>query len=125
MNNHEELIRKEVLKLLNETNDSLTLMDLEDSAELESLGLGSIDWARLLAILEIKLESTPFENTVSVTDVSTLGEVIAAYNPYKEKKVTVQTQEPRQARSMKRREARTSKRNRRSNISTKLQSEES
>ena len=118
MNKIRQIIKEETLKLLNETNQSITIADLKDSTELESLGLGSIDWARLLAILEIKLNSTPFQNSASVTDVSTLGEVIGAYTQSAEAKVqppTIETTNNKAMRAVARKQARTLRENRNKN----------
>jgi len=73
------VVKQEVLKLLNETNSSLTISDLKDSDNLEALGMSSVDWSRLLAILEIKLGLRPFSTIIDIIDVSSLGELISIY----------------------------------------------
>ena len=80
MNDIQNIIKQEVLKIVHETTETLALEDLKESDDLsENLGLQSIDWARLLAILEIKLDLNPFAQMMSVTDVRTLGDFINAY----------------------------------------------
>ncbi|OJX09613.1 MAG: hypothetical protein BGO77_04530 [Caedibacter sp. 37-49] len=122
MNNVRQIVEEETLKLLNETNKSITVSDLKDSANLESLGMTSIDWARLLAILEIKLNKTPFKNTASVTDISTFGEVITAYTQ-SAKIIETEAHKDSVTRATARRQARTLHVNRKNVNSTSVQSE--
>ena len=45
----------------------------------EDLGLRSLDLARIIAKLEVKLDADPFAELVSVTSIRTPGDLCAAY----------------------------------------------
>lgn len=46
----------------------------------QDLGLKSLDLARILALLEVRLEGDPFAELVPVTSVRTVGDICNAYN---------------------------------------------
>ncbi|HWY85265.1 MAG TPA: hypothetical protein VNX28_01000 [Gemmataceae bacterium] len=43
------------------------------------LGLDSLDIARIIAVLELKLDVDPFAGVAAITDVRTVGDLCAAY----------------------------------------------
>ncbi len=50
-----------------------------DQLLVEDLGLRSLDLARIIAKLEVKLDADPFAELVSITSVRTPGDLCAAY----------------------------------------------
>ncbi|MEM7535100.1 MAG: acyl carrier protein [Chloroflexota bacterium] len=52
----------------------------DDDALVETLGLRSLDLARLVAILELKLSVDPFAELVSITSIRTVGDLYGAYS---------------------------------------------
>jgi acyl carrier protein len=79
MENLEQIIHDVILNVAQE--ESLDLVDLQNSHKLvDDLGFKSLDLARILAILELKLGVDPFtSNLVAITDVRTVGDLCAAY----------------------------------------------
>ena len=51
----------------------------EDQMLVEDLGLRSLDLARIVAKLEMKLEVDPFAELVAITSIRTAGDLCAAY----------------------------------------------
>ena len=51
----------------------------DDQTLVEDLGLRSLDLARIIAKLEMKLGVDPFAELVSVTSIRTVGDLCAAY----------------------------------------------
>ncbi|HRI64099.1 MAG TPA: acyl carrier protein [Polyangium sp.] len=51
----------------------------DDDALVDGLGLKSLDLARLVAILELKLDVDPFAERVAITSIRTVGDLCAAY----------------------------------------------
>jgi acyl carrier protein len=59
---------------------SLTVDELKNDAKLvDEIGFRSIDLARILAILELKLGIDPFASLVPITSVRTVADLCAAY----------------------------------------------
>lgn len=79
MENIEQIIHNVILKVAQE--EAIELVDLQNSHKLvDDLGFKSLDLARILAILELKLGVDPFtSNLVAITDVRTVGDLCAAY----------------------------------------------
>lgn len=79
MENLEQIIHDVILNVAQE--ESLELVDLQNSQKLvDDIGFKSLDLARILAILELKLGVDPFtSNLVAITDVRTVGDLCAAY----------------------------------------------
>ncbi|MCB0193850.1 MAG: acyl carrier protein [Anaerolineae bacterium] len=80
MGNLDQIVRDVIRAVAQE--ESIELVDLHDAQRLvDDIGLKSLDLARILAILELKLGVDPFSsNLVSITDVRTVGDLCAAYN---------------------------------------------
>ena len=58
----------------------LPVTEIHDRATLvDELGLKSLDLARVVAILELKLELDPFAELVAITSIRTVGDLCAAY----------------------------------------------
>ncbi|MGB0384783.1 MAG: acyl carrier protein [Ardenticatenaceae bacterium] len=51
----------------------------DQDALVDNLGLKSLDLARMIAILELKLDLDPFAELVSITSIRTVGDLCAAY----------------------------------------------
>ncbi|MCB0207832.1 MAG: acyl carrier protein [Anaerolineae bacterium] len=79
MENLEQIIRNVILAVAQE--ESIEVVTLHDSQKLvDDLGFKSLDLARILAILELKLGVDPFSsNLVAITDVRTVGDLCTAY----------------------------------------------
>jgi len=74
----ERMIHEEIRHILAE--HEITLDDIvKDDTLHADLGLGSLDLAQLVAILEMKLQVDPFEHMVAITDVRTVGDLCQAY----------------------------------------------
>jgi acyl carrier protein len=60
-----------------------TLSELQAEQELvHHLGLRSMDLARILAMLELRLDADPFAELIAVTSVRTVGDVVNAYQMF-------------------------------------------
>lgn len=78
MNNLKQIIYSTVRKVVEE--ESIEVGEIhEDDALVDNLGLRSMDLARILAILELKLNVNPFAELVSITSIRTVGDLCAAY----------------------------------------------
>ncbi|MEN6451844.1 MAG: acyl carrier protein [Thermoguttaceae bacterium] len=78
MNNLNETILAVVRGVVKEKSPDIT--DIRpDQLLVEDLGLRSLDLARIIAKLEVKLDADPFAELVSVTSVRTPGDLCAAY----------------------------------------------
>lgn len=51
----------------------------DDDALTANLGLPSLDLARIVAQLEMRLDGDPFAELVSITSVRTVGDIVDAY----------------------------------------------
>jgi len=60
-----------------------TLSELQAEQELvDHLGLRSMDLARIVAMLELRLDADPFAELVAVTSVRTVGDIVSAYQMF-------------------------------------------
>jgi len=74
----ERAIHEAVLEVARQRRDDLKAV-AEDQRLTEDLGLGSLDLAQLVAMLEIRLGLDPFSTQTSVAAVRTVGDLCAAY----------------------------------------------
>lgn len=78
MNNLKPIIYSTVRRVAEE--ESIEVGEIhDDDALVDNLGLRSMDLARILAILELKLKVDPFAELVSITSIRTVGDLCAAY----------------------------------------------
>ena len=74
-----ETVRRLVLELASEKRT--TLQAVEDHQTLvEDLGLSSLDFATLIATLEVELDTTPFVERFAITDMRTVGDLCRAFS---------------------------------------------
>ncbi|MCE5268226.1 MAG: acyl carrier protein [Planctomycetaceae bacterium] len=78
MDNLNETILAVVRGVVKEKNPELTAIR-PDQLLVEDLGLRSLDLARIIAKLEVKLDVDPFAELVSITSIRTPGDLCAAY----------------------------------------------
>lgn len=71
------LVRQHITELLDEAG--ITVGRLDDSAELNALGLNSLMLARLILQLETETGVDPFAEDLAVSDVRTVAEMTTAY----------------------------------------------
>jgi acyl carrier protein len=71
-------IRAEVSRRLSRQHAVAPVVVTDDSS-LSDLGLGSLDLLELVDELETVLKVNPFEGTVAVTEMRTVGDLCAAY----------------------------------------------
>ena len=78
MNNLNDIIYSTVQRVAEE--QSIEVGEIhEHDALVDNLGLRSMDLARILAILELKLNVDPFAELVSITSIRTVGDLCVAY----------------------------------------------
>ena len=73
-----EAVRNQVQLLLEEKDVPVRNLEPDDRLNAD-LGLTSLDLARLVAALEMKLKADPFQELVPITSVRTIGDLEAAY----------------------------------------------
>ena len=74
----EQVIHEEILHILDEREEWIP--DIANDARLHAdLGLGSLDLAQLVSVLEMKLRADPFEHLVAITEIRTVGDLCQAY----------------------------------------------
>jgi acyl carrier protein len=74
-----ETVRRLVLELAREQGS--TLASAQDHHTLvEDLGLSSLDFATLVATLEIELDMTPFAEDFAITDMRRVGDLCRAFS---------------------------------------------
>jgi acyl carrier protein len=78
MDNLDRMIHDLVLRIAREKSPEVACVD-NDHRLAAGLGLDSLDIARLVAVLELKVGADPFAKLVSITDVRTVGDLCAAY----------------------------------------------
>ncbi|MEN6458031.1 MAG: acyl carrier protein [Thermoguttaceae bacterium] len=78
MDNLNETILAVVAGVVKEKTPELTAIR-PDQLLVEDLGLRSLDLARIIAKLEVKLDVDPFAELVSITSIRTPGDLCAAY----------------------------------------------
>lgn len=78
--NRRETVLATLLEILNEVAGPVDHLD-EDQLLVDQLGLESLHLARLVAVLELELDTDPFSDEVPVTSVRTVGDLLRAYDP--------------------------------------------
>ncbi|MBP7964359.1 MAG: hypothetical protein KBG20_00345 [Caldilineaceae bacterium] len=79
MEERKQIIYKTIQRVAEDRAIQLEMLH-DDAALVDTLGLRSLDLARILAILELKLNVNPFAELVSITSVRTVGDLCAAYD---------------------------------------------
>jgi acyl carrier protein len=78
MDHLERIVQEIVLRVVREKSPETTCVE-NGQGLTAGLGLDSLDIARLIAVLELKLGVDPFASLVAITDVRTVGDLCAAY----------------------------------------------
>jgi len=69
-----------LLEIVNEVAGPVEHLD-PDRLLVDQLGLESLHLARLVAVLELELDTDPFSDEVPITSVRTVGDLLQAYDP--------------------------------------------
>jgi acyl carrier protein len=78
MQDLKQIIYATIQSVMEDLDFAVTAIHDHD-ALVDDLGLKSLDLARIVAILELKIEVDPFAELVSVTSIRTVGDLCAAY----------------------------------------------
>ncbi|ETR70537.1 MAG: hypothetical protein OMM_08743 [Candidatus Magnetoglobus multicellularis str. Araruama] len=78
MNNIENVIHEVVLKVAIEKELDVSVVQNNQNL-IDDIGFKSIDMARIIAILESRLEADPFSELVPITSIQTVGDLCHAY----------------------------------------------
>ncbi|MFH8516595.1 phosphopantetheine-binding protein [Streptomyces gelaticus] len=78
--NWQETVKAVLLEILNEVAGPVTHLD-EEHLLVDQLGLTSLHLARLVAVLEMELDTDPFSDEMPITSVRTVGDLLRAYDP--------------------------------------------
>lgn len=78
--NRRETVMTALLEIVNEVAGPVDHLD-EDQLLVDQLGLESLHLARLVAVLEMELDTDPFTDEVPITGVRTVGDLLRAYDP--------------------------------------------
>jgi acyl carrier protein len=78
--NMRKTVKAVLLEIVNEVADSVEHLD-DDQLLVDQLGLTSLQLARLVAVLELELDTDPFSDEVPITSVRTVGDLLEAYDP--------------------------------------------
>ncbi|MDT9684490.1 phosphopantetheine-binding protein [Streptomyces sp. TRM76323] len=78
--NRRETVKAVLLEIVNEVAEPVEHLD-EDQLLVDQLGLTSLHLARLIAVLELELDTDPFSDEVPITSVRTVGDLLEAYDP--------------------------------------------
>ncbi|GAA1602434.1 acyl carrier protein [Actinoplanes couchii] len=78
--NRRETVMTALLEIVNEVAGPVDHLD-EDQSLVDQLGLESLHLARLVAVLEMELDTDPFTAEVPITSVRTVGDLLRAYDP--------------------------------------------
>jgi acyl carrier protein len=78
--NKRETVRTVLLEIVNEVAGPVEDLD-EEQLLVDQLCLTSLHLARLVAVLEMELDSDPFSDDVPITSVRTVGDLMDAYDP--------------------------------------------
>jgi acyl carrier protein len=78
MDQIEQKVHEVVVRVCRQRSPDLAKVDNSQRLTAE-LGLSSLDFARVIAILELELGADPFNCGVPVTDVRTVGDLCDAY----------------------------------------------
>ncbi|WP_328872917.1 hypothetical protein OHT76_24000 [Streptomyces sp. NBC_00287] len=82
--NRRETVKAVLLEIVNEVAEPVEnrVEELdEDHLLVDQLGLTSLHLARLVAVLELELDTDPFSDEVPITSVRTVGDLLEAYDP--------------------------------------------
>ena len=78
--NRRETVEAVLLEIVNEVAGPVEHLD-EEQLLVDQLGLTSLHLARLLAVLELELDTDPFSDEVPITSMRTVGDLLDAYDP--------------------------------------------
>ncbi|MEV6823786.1 phosphopantetheine-binding protein [Amycolatopsis sp. NPDC051102] len=78
--NRRETVMAALLEVVTEVAGPVEHLD-EDQLLVDQLGLESLHLARLVAVLELELDTDPFSDEVPITSVRTVGDLLQAYDP--------------------------------------------
>ncbi|MEV2215093.1 phosphopantetheine-binding protein [Streptomyces sp. NPDC050997] len=78
--NKRDTVKATLLEIVNEVAGPVEQLD-EDQLLVDQLGLESLHLARLVAVLELELDTDPFSADVPITSVRTVGDLLQAYDP--------------------------------------------
>ncbi|MFF0155961.1 acyl carrier protein [Streptomyces sp. NPDC005263] len=78
--NKRDTVKAALLEIVNEVAGPVEQLD-EDQLLVDQLGLESLHLARLVAVLEMELDTDPFSDDVPITSVRTVGDLLQAYDP--------------------------------------------
>ncbi|MFJ9634680.1 acyl carrier protein [Streptomyces sp. NPDC101175] len=78
--NKRDTVKAALLDIVNEVAGPVEQLD-EDQLLVDQLGLESLHLARLVAVLELELDTDPFSDDVPFTSVRTVGDLLQAYDP--------------------------------------------
>jgi acyl carrier protein len=81
----QDAVLSSVLLMARRRNAALEQVSLDQSLT-RDLGLDSLDFAQLVARLELELDLDPFTEAVSVTEIRTVGDLSEAYCQLAERK---------------------------------------
>ena len=78
--NRRETVMAALLEIVTEVAGPVEHLE-EDQLLVDQLGLESLHLARLVAVLELELDTDPFSDEVPITSVRTVGDLLQAYDP--------------------------------------------
>lgn len=78
MNNLKQTIYSTIQRVAKRKSLEIGVIRDQD-ALVDNLGLKSLDLARIIATLELRLDVDPFDELVSITSIRTVGDLCAAY----------------------------------------------
>ncbi|MCF1593814.1 acyl carrier protein [Streptomyces muensis] len=78
--NKRDTVKAALLEIVNEVAGPVEHLD-DDQLLVDQLGLESLHLARLVAVLEMELDIDPFSDTLPITSVRTVGDLLEAYDP--------------------------------------------
>ena len=79
MDEIEQTVVETILEVVQRRQPETT--EIEGSQSLtKDLGLGSMDYAEIVAILELKLGVDPFATEISITSIHTVADLCSAYH---------------------------------------------
>jgi acyl carrier protein len=89
MSDVEAVVREAVLEVLR-TNGSGKASVTSEHSLIVDLGLSSLDLARLIAILELRLQADPFSHDIAIATVHTISDLCQAYAFARNRQTTAQ-----------------------------------
>ncbi|WP_053745303.1 MULTISPECIES: acyl carrier protein [unclassified Streptomyces] len=78
--NKRDTVKAVLLEIVNEVAGPVEHLD-DDQLLVDQLGLESLHLARLVAVLEMELDTDPFSDDMPITGVRTVGDLLQAYDP--------------------------------------------